>query len=158
MSVLSDLSYQHNKSSLVHALTNRYSGEALSSSKVLGRSLYKDDNHGSQNNGLSGRYSIGGDMLDISPSRSITGHGIHPSSSSMAWCMLTDINLSRANLESLIDLGTVCPKLIRLDVSHNKLSSVLGVSSSIRVLNISHNNLTNISTIGGFKAWLTYMC
>lgn len=152
MSVLSDLSYQHNKSCLVHALTDRYGGEALSSSKVLSRSLYKDDNNGSQNNGLGGRYRMGADRLDISPSRSITSHSIHPSNSSMAWCMLTDINLSRANLESLIDLGAVCPKLVRLDVSHNKLSSVLGISSSIRVLNISHNNLTNISTVGGFKS------
>lgn len=156
ISLLSDLSYQHSKSRLVHVLTDRYAGNLLSSSKILSDDLYQDTNSDDDNQRSGRRDSNAADgipdMFDISMRMSNNiDRGIRLNNGVLCWDTLTDINLSHSGLESLIDLDTLCPKLVRLDASHNKLHVILGIPASIRVLDISYNALANMTTVGGFK-------
>lgn len=143
ISMIGDLSYRHSKSCLVHLLSDRYSVN-LGKAKVLDE-LYDDES----------------DKEYVNPDMSMhignnLGRGLKVNHGILSWDTLTDINLSHGNLESLIDLDTICPHLVRLDVSYNKLDIILGIPSSVRVLDLSHNKLTNMATVGGLKTLLVY--
>lgn len=123
VSMIGDLSYRHTKSKLVQVLTDRY--QPTSSTENPDKVLADNSAYD-----LVGR----------------------PSAGVVAWDTLTHVNLSGSGLDSIMDLGVICPRLYELNVSHNRLATMLGVPASVRALNVSHNRLTRLATIGGLRA------
>lgn len=145
ISLIDDISYQHNRASLVQVLTDRYSGDSAPTSPRGSSDGFSDDGNSEHTRNYSASLNISMHM-----SKNIE-RGVFIDNGVIDWTTLTDINLSQANLESLVKLDIICPRLVRLDVSHNKLNIIVGIPTSVQTLDLSHNKLTNMTIVGGLN-------
>lgn len=125
ISSVGDISYRHAKSELIQQLTNRY---------VWGNKA--DDDKENKNSDYRANLDLGG--------------RIH-SDGNIQWETLTIVDLSRCQLKALVDLKSCCPKIRSLNVSHNLLTSLIGVPTGVTELNASFNKLDKITATGGFS-------
>ncbi|KAI6314524.1 hypothetical protein MCOR30_009922 [Pyricularia oryzae] len=101
----------------------------------------------------------------VGDTRYVTGHGDKPVMSQSLqelvarltefepfepyWEDLTELQLNDKRLASLHKLNEFCGKVVRLDVSHNNISSLAGIPSTVRFLKIAHNQLSDLTPWGG---------
>ncbi|PWZ00553.1 hypothetical protein BCV70DRAFT_199825 [Testicularia cyperi] len=64
------------------------------------------------------------------------------------WDELQAIDLSRRRLESCVRLKEFLPALEELDLHDNELSYLTGIPTSVRVLNVAGNRLTDMASFG----------
>lgn len=69
----------------------------------------------------------------------------------MLWDKLVYIDISNCRFESMAKLNLICPSLKKLNASRNSLSVVQGIPASVTDLDVSNNNLSNLSNFGGLQ-------
>ncbi|KAK9479199.1 hypothetical protein V1514DRAFT_328729 [Lipomyces japonicus] len=72
------------------------------------------------------------------------------------WEDITTLNLPSRNLETLVRLEEWCPNVHNMNVSDNHLGYLTGVPTTIRNLNTSKNNLSDLTAFG-FLSNLQYL-
>ncbi|ODV79369.1 L domain-like protein [Suhomyces tanzawaensis NRRL Y-17324] len=69
----------------------------------------------------------------------------------ISWNEVSEINLSEHQLDSIKDLNKFLPKLKKVDLSGNEIKYLDGLPKSIHSLNISSNNIENITSFYQYR-------